>query len=111
MGEANWPHYDPDSTRHEFDTNVSIEDIKKYFRWHNTGVFFSMFETGINELRFDLIRIDPRRRYIRIFEFKSNRRDFISDKKWQQYLDYCHTLTFVCPREVIQKNDLPAVLG
>lgn len=105
-----WPSYDPDSTKHEFDTDVSIQDIKLFFRQH-TGVFFSMFETGLHGNRFDLIRIDPRKRYIRIFEFKSNRRDFTSDKKWKQYLDYCHTLTFVCPREIIQKDDLPAGIG
>lgn len=106
-----WPCYDPDSTEHEFDTDVSIQDIKKYFRQHNTGFFFSMFETGLHGNRFDLIRIDPRKRYIRIFEFKSCRKDFVSDKKWEQYLNYCHTFTFVCPREVIQKNDLPTGIG
>ena len=103
--------YAPKDNRYEFDTNISIEDIKEFFRQNNSGPFFSMFETGLSNLRFDLIRVDPYRKYIRIFEFKSSRGDFTSDKKWQKYLKYCHTLTFVCPREVIQKADLPAGIG
>ena len=91
--------------------DVSINDIKDYFRQHNSGPFFSMFETGLDELRFDLIRIDPYRQYIRIFEFKSCRNDFTSDKKWQKYLSYCHTFTFTCPRQVIVPQDLPPGIG
>lgn len=100
-------YYNLDSDRYEFNSVVSIEDIKTYFRWHNnSGPFFSMFETGLDNMRFDLIRIDPIRPHIRIFEFKSSRQDFVSDKKWENYLKYCHTLTFVCPREVIRREDL-----
>ena len=95
----------------ELDANVSLDDIKKYFRQHNAGPFFSMFDTGLNGCIFDLIRVDPYRRYVRIFEFKSSRRDFASDKKWQKYLKYCHTFTFVCPRQVIQKSDVPSGIG
>lgn len=93
------------------DENVSIADIKRYFTENNSGPFFSMFETGIDKVRFDLIRIDPYRRYIRGFEFKSCRSDFTSDKKWQKYLPYCHTFTFVCPCGVITPNDLPPKIG
>lgn len=96
----------------DFSSNVSIADIKRWFTDHNNiGPFFSMFETGLDRCRFDLIRIDPHRQYVRIFEFKSCRADFVSDKKWQKYLKYCHTFTFVCPKEVIKKEDLPAGIG
>lgn len=105
------PFYNPESQRYDFDLKVSIDDIKEYFRQYNNGPFFSMFETGLNSLRFDLIRVDPYRRYVRIFEFKSCRQDFVSDNKWQKYLPYCHTFTFVCPIGVIQKDDLPSGIG
>lgn len=98
--------------KRDFSSTVSIKEIKEWFRWkHNHGPFFSVFETGLDGYRFDLIRIDPHRQYIRIFEFKSCRADFISDKKWQKYLKYCHTFTFVCPRGVIKKEDLPNGVG
>lgn len=95
------------------DLSVTVDDIKTYLSSYggNRGPFFSMFEVGFDGYRFDLIRIDPWRQYIRIFEFKSSRQDFISDKKWQNYLKYCHTFTFVCPREVINKSDLPKGIG
>jgi len=81
--------------------------MKRFFRnENNSGPFFSMFETGLDGVRFDMIRINPYTQYIRIFEFKSCRQDFKSDKKWEKYLKYCHTFTFVCPREVITKDDL-----
>lgn len=106
------PDYDPNSGRYDFETAISIADIREYFKKHNnTGPYFSMFETGLGGNRFDLIRVDPYRQYVRIFEFKSSRRDFISDKKWQNYLKYCHTFTFVCPRGVISKEELLPNIG
>ena len=103
--------WDPNSKRYDFDSCITISDIKRYFRYSNSGPFFTMFETGLDNNRFDMIRIDPRRQYIRIFEFKSCRQDFVSDKKWQNYLKYCHTFTFVSGREVIKKEDVPKSIG
>ena len=100
------------SEHYNYDTDITIVDIKTYFQHHNnSGTFFSMFETGLDNLRFDMIRVDPYRQYIRIFEFKSCRKDFVSDGKWEKYLPYCHTLTFVCPRNVINRTDLPRGIG
>lgn len=93
------------------DEKITIADIEQYFVDNNSGPFFSMFETGLDSLKFDLIRINPYQQYVRIFEFKSCRADFTSDHKWQKYLPYCHTFTFVCPKEVILPNDLPPGIG
>ena len=104
--------YNVDSDKFDFDTDVTVDDMKEYFKlYNNKGVYFSMFETGLDDNRFDLIRVDPYRQYIRIFEFKSGRQDFLSDKKWQNYLEYCHTFTFVSPREAILKDDIPPGVG
>ena len=100
-----------DTDTYEFDSGITVDDIARYFITHNTGPFFSMFEVGFDGYRFDLFRINPHTQYIRIFEFKSCRRDFISDKKWQNYLKYCHTFSFVCPREAIKKTDLAKGIG
>lgn len=106
-----FPNYGIEPDRLEFDTDVSINDIRKYFIKNNRGVGFSMFETGLDDYRFDLIKVNPHRQHVRIFEFKSGRHDFISDKKWQNYLKYCHTFTFVSPREAILKDDIPKGIG
>ena len=104
--------FDLEDTKFVFSTDITIDNIKEYFKtYNNKGPFFSMFETGINNLRFDLIRINAFQRNIRIFEFKSCRQDFVSDKKWHKYLRYCHTFTFVCARNVIKKEDLPPGIG
>ena len=95
----------------EFSDDVSIDDIALYFRQHNSGPFFSLFETGLDNYRFDLIRIIPIKSFVRIYEFKSCRADFLSDKKWQNYLDYCHTFTFVSPKYEVRRQDLPRGIG
>ena len=97
--------------RYDFNTDVNTEDIKQYFREHNNGPFFSIFEIGMNGMRMDLLRVDPYVKYIRGFEFKASRQDFLADKKWKRYLRYCHTFSFVCPVEVIGKDELPKGIG
>lgn len=95
---------------YNYDSNILIDDIKNLFK-KSHGPFFTMFEVGLDELRFDCIRVNPYKQYVRIFEFKSGRADFISDKKWWKYLKYCHTFTFVCPLGAIQKSDLLPRVG
>lgn len=45
------------------------------------------------------------------YEIKTHRGDFLSDKKWQNYLDYCNEFYFVCPTNLIQRDELPAEAG
>lgn len=103
--------------RYVIDPNISTADIKQYFRPVSDKPFplssheVSLFEFGIDKHRFDLIKINCYTRKIRIFEFKMSRNDFLSDKKWTKYLSYCHTLTFVCPIGIINKNELPKGIG
>jgi len=103
--------YDPNSDRYNFSTNVSAEDIKQYFREHNEGPFFSIFEIGINGIRLDMLRVEPSIKYIRGFEFKVSRSDFLADKKWEKYLKYCNTFSFVCPYGMIAKKEIPTGIG
>lgn len=93
----------------ETSTEVTLEDIKSYLRSHGTDI--NLFEFGINNLRFDLIRINPWKRYVRIFEIKMNRQDFLRDKKWPKYLKYCHTFTFISPENIVSPGDLPSGIG
>ena len=45
------------------------------------------------------------------YEIKVTRADFLSDEKWVGYLDYCHSFSFVCPKDIIFANDLPSHVG
>lgn len=65
-------------------------------------------------LRFDvyaLKRTAYSKSEVRIYEIKSSRKDFTSDKKWQKYLLYCTHFYFVAPVGVIDLNDLPEKIG
>lgn len=49
--------------------------------------------------------------YVAGYEIKVNRHDFLSDEKWQQYLDYCNRFSFVCPHGVIAPEEIPDNVG
>jgi len=67
------------------------------------------------EFRFDAISFNPFRistdAVIRVLETKSSRADFLCDKKWQHYLPYAHFFAFLCPTDVIKKDELPKGVG
>ena len=46
-----------------------------------------------------------------VYEVKVNRNDFLKDNKWPGYLPYCNALYFVCPAELIAKEEVPAGVG
>ena len=62
-------------------------------------------------VRFDVYGVKRRTREIRIFEVKSCRSDFKTDKKWQKYLPYCTHFAFVAPRGVIKLEELSKGVG
>lgn len=45
------------------------------------------------------------------YEVKVSRSDFLNDGKWKKYLNYCHQLYFVCPPNLIEKEELPQDVG
>lgn len=45
------------------------------------------------------------------YEIKVSRQDFNKDEKWPGYLKYCHYFNFVCPRGLIQPEELPDEVG
>ncbi len=64
-----------------------------------------------SSIRFDVIALRLGGKDIRIYEIKQNRRDFISDDKWRQYLPFCTHFYFVAPRGVIHPDTLPPKIG
>lgn len=45
------------------------------------------------------------------YEVKVTRADFLQDQKWPGYMAYCHRFAFVCPKGLIQKEELPEEVG
>ena len=74
-----------------------------------------LFEFGIdNKCRFDCIVFNGIHQRIKGYEFKINRSDFLNEikiEKWKRYLKYCHTFSFVCPKGLINKNEIPQKIG
>lgn len=62
-------------------------------------------------VRFDVIALRRRNKEVRIYEVKSGRQDFTSDKKWRKYLPYCTQFAFVCPPGAIRASELPKGVG
>ncbi|MGP6192462.1 MAG: MmcB family DNA repair protein [Vulcanimicrobiaceae bacterium] len=62
-------------------------------------------------LRFDVVGVAKHTRQVRIYEVKSSRADFLSDRKWERYLDYCTHFAFVAPAGAIFRWELAREVG
>ncbi|MEM7169177.1 MAG: MmcB family DNA repair protein [Pseudomonadota bacterium] len=59
--------------------------------------------------RVDLMALDAKGHFT-VIEIKSSLEDFRSDKKWQEYLDYCDAFYFAVP-ETFPKEIIPGDVG
>ncbi len=62
-------------------------------------------------LRIDAIHIDFEHRWIRGFEIKTARGDWLKDNKWVEYSEFCSSLAVVCPRGLIQPTEIDKPFG
>ena len=63
------------------------------------------------ELRIDALMIDIAHRWIRGFEIKTERSDFLRDIKWPLYSQFCSSLSIVCPEELIDPKEIEKPFG
>lgn len=68
-------------------------------------------EFTFRDLRIDAILIDIRKRWVRGFEIKLRREDYVQDKKWQLYSQFCSSLSIACPDELIKPHEVPSPFG
>lgn len=63
--------------------------------------------------RFDLVAIYKSwtKPCIRIYEAKSDRRTFLNDQKWPDYLEYCNEFYWLCPTGLIEKSEVDPRCG
>jgi len=84
--------------------------LKEYFIRYlkvNTNLV-GLFEFGAGWKRFDLMILNASKQIFRGFEFKRTRADFLQDirsAKWVDYLNYCNTFTWVCPKGLIHPDE------
>lgn len=76
---------------------------------YSSSIFVPEFTYG--DLRADAIIIDTKKRWIRAFEIKTSKADFIQDDKWTMYSQFCSSLSIVCPEDLIQPEEIEKPFG
>lgn len=63
--------------------------------------------------RADVVAVKPSyaNKDCRIYEVKNNRYAFEKDLKYTKYLDVCHRMYIACPKDLIDKDELPINIG
>lgn len=93
------------------DDTVTQETIREALR--KLGGWGSVYvpEYTWGDLRIDALVIDTRKRWVRGFEIKLSRSDFLRDEKWQLYTEFCSSLSIVCPKGLIAKSEVSEPFG
>lgn len=80
--------------------------------------FEGYYGIGVDELtlpdykhRVDYAIINIQKRWIRGFEVKVSRADFLRDKKWTNYSQYLSSLSIACPEGLIDKEEVQSPFG
>lgn len=73
------------------------------------GIFIPEFTWG--GLRIDAVIIDTTHRWVRGFEIKTSRSDFLKDDKWAFYTQFCSSLSIVCPEGVVRPEEIEKPFG
>lgn len=63
------------------------------------------------DMRIDAAVIDLRHRWIRGFEVKINRNDFLRDRKWTDYSRFCSSLSIACPEDLVAPDEIEKPFG
>ncbi|MFH1287131.1 MAG: hypothetical protein ABII25_00340 [bacterium] len=87
--------------------NEVSEQLRKMERWANIYID----EYTYDDLRIDAIIIDTEHKWLRGFEIKVTRSDFLNDEKWENYSCFCSSLSVVCPWGLIQKEEINKPFG
>ena len=90
---------------------MTIDDIHVVLR--RLGGFYGVYvpEFSFAGRRIDAAVIDTSKRWIRGFEIKLSRSDWLRDEKWQEYSRFCSSLSVVCPEGVIEEHEVESPFG
>ncbi len=73
------------------------------------GIYIPEFTYG--NYRIDAAIVETKKRWVRGFEIKVTRADFLRDEKWQNYSEFVSSLSLICPEELIQPEEIPKPFG
>ncbi|WP_082198153.1 MmcB family DNA repair protein [Bacillus sp. FJAT-26390] len=98
---------------------VKAEHIKQALASkHSDDLFMTEVKTGRTWNNSELLKFDAfamkkswANPCIYGYEVKVSRADFLKDQKWPGYMAYCHRFAFVCPKGLIQPEELPDEVG
>jgi hypothetical protein len=92
-------------------THMTVAEIYEVLR--RLGGFYGVYvpEFTYGGRRIDAAIIDTSTRWIRGFEIKISRADFLRDVKYHEYTEFCSSLSLVCPAGLIKKDEVPDPFG
>jgi len=85
------------------------ETLKRLYAYRTSSIFIP--EYTWKDLRIDALIVDIRKRWIRGFEVKVNRGDFLRDDKWMLYSEFCSSLSVVCPENIVMPEEIKKPYG
>ena len=92
---------------------MTAQEIKDYLKnayaYRTSSIFIP--EYTWKGLRIDAIILDTSKRWIRGFEIKVSRGDFLQDDKWLLYSEFCSSLSIVCPADVVKPEEIKKPFG
>ncbi len=87
---------------------------KRHKDRQNPDVFLTEVKNGPTQVASGLLKLDAlaiarswAHPCLTGYEIKVDRRDFLRDTKYPQYMEYCNKFAFVCPTGLIAPEDLP----
>lgn len=95
--------------------SASVAVIRKLLSVKHSKGDFITFEVncGSKSQRMDAWALEGgwSKQSVTAYEIKLTRADFLQDKKWPIYLEYCNRLYFVAPKGVIERDEIPESCG
>jgi len=109
------PNNKPKQPVEEKGLKITIDDIFGEFK---SGFFNRGYSVGVAEFcpygfgrRIDIFYFSRWNRETMGYEIKMSRQDFLQDKKWKKYLQFCTRFYFVAPKGIIKPEELPENIG
>ncbi len=93
---------------------TDIEKIRsgcRFFGINSRSDALWMDEFQFEGFKFDVLVVDMCSWLVRGFEIKMTRSDFLSDKKWVNYLTYVNLFYFATLPGIIKPSELPSEVG
>lgn len=107
------PRATPQGTPSAFDLKAALE--RRWRQPQRTAAFWTELTVPApdGDLRLDAVALEwsLQRLWVHGYEIKVSRSDWLRDAKWERYRPYCDTLTLVCPKGLVNRDEMPGDTG